>query len=156
MKRTTLTVLVLLVASCQMKSTKHFLVETKTKTIDDEPAGKGEDYFFSGSGGAGNLKIGGTHGDTGFGGFQQYGGGGGGFSGSGGLGNIKVGGSHGDRGSGGVPRFGGGGFSGSGGAGNIKIGGRHGDNFNNHFGGTHIIGGAQYSTGDNNKQVSIG
>merc|ERR1711955_112318 len=71
MKGRILTVLALLVASCQMKSTKHFLVETKTQTKDDEPARKGDDYFFSGSGGMGNIKIGGSHGDQGFGGFPR-------------------------------------------------------------------------------------
>merc|ERR1712243_379231 len=71
MKGRILTVLALLVASCQMKSTKHFLVETKTQTKDDEPARKGEDYFFSGSGGMGNIKIGGSHGDQGFGVFPN-------------------------------------------------------------------------------------
>merc|ERR1712142_420570 len=44
MKGTILTVLALLVASCQMKPAKHFLIETKTNT-DDGPAGKGEDYL---------------------------------------------------------------------------------------------------------------
>merc|ERR1711872_1123117 len=41
MKGTILTALALLVASCQMKPTKHFLIETKTET------GKGKDYQFN-------------------------------------------------------------------------------------------------------------
>merc|ERR1712036_142933 len=41
MKGTILTALALLVASCQMKPTKHFLIETETET------GKGKDYQFN-------------------------------------------------------------------------------------------------------------
>merc|ERR1711862_729196 len=48
MKGTILIALALLVASCQMKPAKHFLIETKTKT-DDEPARKGDDYINIGS-----------------------------------------------------------------------------------------------------------
>merc|ERR1712066_335161 len=54
MKGTILIALALLVASCQMKPAKHFLIETKTKTehknvADDEPARKGDDYINIGS-----------------------------------------------------------------------------------------------------------
>merc|ERR1711875_18276 len=64
MKGTILTVLVLLVASCQMKSTKHFLVETKTLT-KDEPSG--EDYYIRG----GSIGGGNAGGYGGFGGHRN-------------------------------------------------------------------------------------
>merc|ERR1712240_830193 len=57
MKGTILIALALLVASCQLKPAKHFLIETKTNT-DDEPAGKGEDYLHIGHNWG---KIGGNH-----------------------------------------------------------------------------------------------
>merc|ERR1712142_42805 len=80
MKGTILIALALLVASCQMKPAKHFLIETKTKT-DDEPARKGDyginigtvgNHFGNNNqvSGGGNM-IGSGH--SGFGGFGQYG-----------------------------------------------------------------------------------
>merc|ERR1711942_496481 len=107
MKGTILTVLVLLVASCQMKSTKHFLVETKTLT-KDEPSG--EDYFggsnFIGGG------YGGGQGGRGYGGGHQVGGpaGGqhGGFASGGNTNNINLGGLGGNGyGNGGAKLYGG-------------------------------------------------
>merc|ERR1711862_537273 len=78
MKGTILTVLVLLVASRQMKSTKRFLVETKTLT-KDEPSG--EDYYIrggsiggGGGGGAFGGSYGGGQGGRGYGGGHQVGG----------------------------------------------------------------------------------
>merc|ERR1711862_90263 len=70
MKGTILTVLVLLVASRQMKSTKHFLVETKTLT-KDEPSG--EDYYIRG-GSIGGVYAGGQHGGGNAGGYGGFGG----------------------------------------------------------------------------------
>merc|ERR1712112_304413 len=66
MKGTILIALALLVASCQMKPAKHFLIETKTKT-DDEPARKEEDYQNWGNqggihnSGTNNGNMGGSH-----------------------------------------------------------------------------------------------
>merc|ERR1712050_43344 len=60
MNGTILTALALLVASCQMKPAKHFLVETKTKT-DDEPARKGDDYMNIGRIGTVHGSVGGNH-----------------------------------------------------------------------------------------------
>merc|ERR1711942_13390 len=93
MKGTILTVLVLLVASCQMKSTKHFLVETKTLT-KDEPSG--EDYFLGGGSNFIGGGYGGGQGGRGYGGGHQVGGpaGGqhGGFTSGGNTNNINLGG----------------------------------------------------------------
>merc|ERR1711872_1216135 len=68
MKGAILIALALLVASCQMKPAKHFLIETKTKT-DDEPARKEEDYMninHRGNHQGDNIHIeGGNHGNAG-------------------------------------------------------------------------------------------
>merc|ERR1712098_127570 len=119
MKGTILTVLVLLVASCQMKSTKHFLVETKTLT-KDEPSG--EDYFLGG----GSNFIGGGYG--------------------GGQGGRGYGGGHQVGGSAGRPYGPAGGFSSGGNTNNINLSGLGGNGYGN---GATIVGGANSAVGSN-------
>merc|ERR1712240_783271 len=76
MKGTILTVLALLVASCQMKPTKPFLVDTKTKTNDNEPTGEGEDYQNIMNINSGNINVSGSgHSNIGNKGWNAGGGG---------------------------------------------------------------------------------